>query len=296
MIISSTVGGTTDPTGEVHVEPGLSLEVTAESVAGYAFIGWLFDGEDAGTDNPITIPAQDNGSSHSLVAQFQVGLELPPLISGVMMIPRSQGFVSPSITEEAHVYNSPAATEAISEVAACAINPSVWTLVISMIPSSSAGSVAPNGVQTAGSGATITVIASVGQFWAIKTSSPWNADGAPQTGTFSANRATNTYVFPTQTLGTTHQLTVESQYGWELVVTGSTADGTTDFPSGGNSVVFTKRATVPPEVFDGWFLDNVYKTAIQRTPLSRKRLGLLTRLKRGSTRPNSNKSVMEKNE
>ena len=128
VIISSTVGGTTDPTGEVHVDPGLSLEVTAESVAGYAFIGWLFDGEDAGTDNPITIAAQDNGSSHSLVAQFQVGLELPPLISGVMMIPRSQGFVSPSITEEAHVYNSPAATEAISEVAACAINPTVWTL------------------------------------------------------------------------------------------------------------------------------------------------------------------------
>ena len=261
VIISSTAGGTTDPAGEQHVDPGESLQVTAEALPGYAFVSWLFDGEDVGTDNPITLAAQDDGSSHSLVAQFQVGLELPPVYSGVMMITQTQGFISPSITEEATCENAPKCTEAISETPACAINPTVWTLVISMIPGSSGGSVAPSGVQTAGSGSTISVTASVGQFWAIKTSNPWMADGAVQTGTWAANRSSNTYVFPAQALGTTHQLTVEFQYGWELVVTGSTADGTTDFPAGGNSVAFTKRATDTGggEIWDGWFLDTVYQ-------------------------------------
>jgi hypothetical protein len=195
---------------------------------------------------------------------------LPPSYSGVLGILVTQGVVSPQISEEGHVYNgadatetigeegtvsnTPTASEAISEEASLQLDPTVWTLTISKQPGS-AGTVDPSGTQTAGTGVSINVTATEAQYWAFKTTAGWLADGAAQNGTFNAARNQNSYTFPAQTLGTSHSLVAIFVSGWQLTVSGSTNDSTDQIPGGEASQTYTKRATVPPETWDGWYLD-----------------------------------------
>ncbi|MCW4018860.1 MAG: polysaccharide deacetylase family protein [Candidatus Bathyarchaeota archaeon] len=64
-----SVGGTTNPSGTIVVQSGNSLTVTANSTSGYSFSYWLFDGNNL-TANPLAIPAQPVGTSHTLTAYF----------------------------------------------------------------------------------------------------------------------------------------------------------------------------------------------------------------------------------
>ncbi|MCW4009185.1 MAG: polysaccharide deacetylase family protein [Candidatus Bathyarchaeota archaeon] len=67
--VDGSVGGTTTPLGVVNVTSG-ALTVTASPTANYAFSYWLFDGNNL-TANPITLPTQAAGTSHTLVAYFK---------------------------------------------------------------------------------------------------------------------------------------------------------------------------------------------------------------------------------
>ncbi len=65
---SPSAGGSTTPAGVVSVESG-PLTVTANPASGYTFTNWLFDDAPL-TSNPVTLPAQGGGTSHSLTANF----------------------------------------------------------------------------------------------------------------------------------------------------------------------------------------------------------------------------------
>ena len=64
--------GSTTPVGVQSVASGSSLTVTAQPMSGYYFGYWQFDGVNYPTwANPVTIPAQADGSVHDLIAVFQ---------------------------------------------------------------------------------------------------------------------------------------------------------------------------------------------------------------------------------
>jgi len=68
LIITVTEGGTTDPSpGTYTYETPTNVVVEAIPSAGYLFDHWEFDGEDIGSENPITVYV---GSSHALKAFF----------------------------------------------------------------------------------------------------------------------------------------------------------------------------------------------------------------------------------
>ena len=73
--------GTTTPSGISDVASGQTLEVTANPQGGCIFSFWQFDGVNYSTYNPVTIPAQADGSFHDLVAIFvgQIGVGSPIL-------------------------------------------------------------------------------------------------------------------------------------------------------------------------------------------------------------------------
>ncbi len=61
-------GGTTNPSGTIYGITG-SLTVEATQASGFVFNHWVFDGYTL-TDNPLLLPAQEDGTSHTLVAVF----------------------------------------------------------------------------------------------------------------------------------------------------------------------------------------------------------------------------------
>ena len=64
--------GSTTPVGVQVVTAGSSLTVTANPINNCVFGYWQFDGVNYPTwANPVTIPAQANGSVHDLIAIFQ---------------------------------------------------------------------------------------------------------------------------------------------------------------------------------------------------------------------------------
>jgi len=68
LIITMSGGGTTDPSpGTYTYETPTNVVVEAIPSAGYLFDYWEFDGEDIGSENPVTVYV---GSSHALKAFF----------------------------------------------------------------------------------------------------------------------------------------------------------------------------------------------------------------------------------
>jgi hypothetical protein len=68
LIITVSEGGTTDPSsGTYTYEIATNVVVEAVPSVGYLFDYWEFDGEDIGSENPITVYV---GSSHALKAFF----------------------------------------------------------------------------------------------------------------------------------------------------------------------------------------------------------------------------------
>jgi hypothetical protein len=66
--ISNCINGSTTPSGIQTVNQGSTLTVAAIADTGYTFKNWLLDGVDAGSANPITVPADAN---HTLEAIFE---------------------------------------------------------------------------------------------------------------------------------------------------------------------------------------------------------------------------------
>jgi hypothetical protein len=96
--LPSTAAGATNPSGTVNITSGQSLIVTASANTGYSFLEWLFDGITYGSSNPVTIPAQTECSSHTLVARFVSSSPPQPLILG----PMSRVEISPKETKVAY--------------------------------------------------------------------------------------------------------------------------------------------------------------------------------------------------
>jgi hypothetical protein len=72
--------GTTDPSGVTNVPSGQALVATAYNVNRASFFCWRYDGVDNySTENPVTIPAEADGSHHNLIAVFTppIGIGLP---------------------------------------------------------------------------------------------------------------------------------------------------------------------------------------------------------------------------
>ncbi len=78
VTISTTPDGTgsTSPYGLITVTG--TLIATATPNTGYQFHNWVFDSMNYGTSNPITIPQQAEGTSHTLTAVFTEKIEPPP--------------------------------------------------------------------------------------------------------------------------------------------------------------------------------------------------------------------------
>jgi hypothetical protein len=78
--VSNDQHGTTDPSGSTNVPSGQALVATATNINRATFFCWRYDGVDNySTDNPLTIPAQADGSHHNLIALFTppIGIGLP---------------------------------------------------------------------------------------------------------------------------------------------------------------------------------------------------------------------------
>ena len=70
ITISSSFGGSTNPSGTRMLDVGESLPVSADPDPNYVFTKWRFDGVDYSTERNIVIPSQSSGSSHTLHAVF----------------------------------------------------------------------------------------------------------------------------------------------------------------------------------------------------------------------------------
>jgi hypothetical protein len=83
LTITSSSGGTTDPQLGVHsYEEGTVVNVTANPKTSYVFDHWVLDGEDAGSDNLISV-AMDK--DHNLHAVFREASSPPPPVGGHAM-------------------------------------------------------------------------------------------------------------------------------------------------------------------------------------------------------------------
>ena len=69
LTVTAGAGATTSPSGYINVASGQSVNVSAAIFGNYWFSGWVLDGVGKGKANPITVPAQTDGSVHTLIAQ-----------------------------------------------------------------------------------------------------------------------------------------------------------------------------------------------------------------------------------
>jgi hypothetical protein len=75
--------GTTNPSGITFLSPGEDLIAEAFIVNATVFLWWRYDGVDEySTDNPVTIPAEADGTHHGLIAFFRptIGVSAPRVI------------------------------------------------------------------------------------------------------------------------------------------------------------------------------------------------------------------------
>ena len=73
LTVTSAPGGTPNPSGIINVGSAQSQVVSITILhpeLGYSFAGWMLDGKGQGPVNPITVPAQTDGSTHTLMAQI----------------------------------------------------------------------------------------------------------------------------------------------------------------------------------------------------------------------------------
>ena len=121
-------GGRTSPSGTRQISG--SVTVFATPNAQYSFDSWQFDEQAYGTTNPVTIPTQTEGSTHTLAAVFKYqptifsdGLETGNLNAWTNEIVQGGGTVAPSTSYAHHGSYSMKITvpsHSSSDVLACA--------------------------------------------------------------------------------------------------------------------------------------------------------------------------------
>ncbi len=93
--ITSSSGGTTDPPQGVHsYEEGTFVNVTANPKTSYVFDHWVLDGEDAGSDNLISVTMDKD---HNLHAVFREASSPPPPVGGHAMPIDISNLLAPKI-------------------------------------------------------------------------------------------------------------------------------------------------------------------------------------------------------
>jgi hypothetical protein len=93
LSISSGSGGTTSPsTGQYQYVAGTQVQVTAYENSGYEFDHWVLDGQNAGSQNPITVTMNSN---HNLQPVFY---EIPTYYLTISS--STGGYTSPSGVQE----------------------------------------------------------------------------------------------------------------------------------------------------------------------------------------------------
>jgi hypothetical protein len=70
VTIASSLGGSTSLVGTTNVSDDKSLSITATQSEGYVFSKWTLDGTDYSTNSTVTIPPQQSGTTHALLAVF----------------------------------------------------------------------------------------------------------------------------------------------------------------------------------------------------------------------------------
>ena len=83
LIISATIGGTTDPPPGSYIYPqGILVNVTAVPSPNYRFERWLLDGVDVGSQNPISILMDSNHTLQAVFTQITYQLSITATAGG----------------------------------------------------------------------------------------------------------------------------------------------------------------------------------------------------------------------
>jgi hypothetical protein len=142
----------------------------------------------------------------------------------------------------------------LTDVGAAAVNTTTWSLKIYLMSIDGAnplGTLSPGASATPAAGATQAINLTETQYWAFV---KWIGNEG------IGEQTTQAYTIAAKTAGKQVIVFCLVSYGWQLSVAGSTADETDQVAAGTSSKTYTKRATGGGgEIWDGWYLDNVYQ-------------------------------------
>jgi hypothetical protein len=143
---------------------------------------------------------------------------------------------------------------ALTDVGAAAVNTTTWSLkmfFMSIDGANPLGTLSPGASATPAAGATQAIDLTEVQYWAFV---QWIGNEGIGTQT------TKAYTISAKTAGKQVIVFCLVSYGWQLSVSGSLTDETDQVAAGTSSKTYTKRATGGGgEIWDGWYLDNVYQ-------------------------------------
>ncbi len=256
--VSSPQHGTTSPSGTSHQNTGESLEVLASKINVAIFKQWRFDGAIYSTDNPVTIPAQDDGSFHALIAEFTgaIGIGTPVIaqIMGIRDIHVLTPLLAPISTYVATPILSALVLSALATVVSAVASSVKWLLDVSYSPTFT---MSPVGWQVLAPGATCAVTATPNAQQAalgyVTHVSPFKLDGGASVGTTDSSGVAS-YTVPAQTNNTLHQLIVQSVFGWGCSGAGTTTDAYYAVSSG-SFKVYSRSSNPDGSHHSVWTLD-----------------------------------------
>jgi len=218
---SNDMEGTTNPSGVTLLSPGEDLIAEAFIVNFTVFLWWRYDGVDEySTDNPVTIPAEEDGTRHNLIAFFRpvVAIGAPRVLTTGLIHETS---IETPVELEIAIVTDVSIESPVNLTLATAIAISIRATACWMLNGhqniEDAGTCTPDGWNQIASGATQEAIAT-----------PDNAKGYinPKTNTFRLDAATVNptsidttdahYTIPAQANYSCH--TIRSQFilGWTL--------------------------------------------------------------------------------
>jgi hypothetical protein len=119
--VSNDQHGTTDPSGVTVVPKGQTLTVTATRINQATFLCWRYDSVDFySTDNPVTIPAEADGSKHTLIAIFQPPIAIGlPTVCTLAALPHTE-IASPELAPIATIAYTGIASPTLASIATIA--------------------------------------------------------------------------------------------------------------------------------------------------------------------------------
>jgi hypothetical protein len=141
----------------------------------------------------------------------------------------------------------------LTEVGVASVNAATWSLKLYLMSIDGAnplGTLSPGASATPAANASQAINLAETQYWAFV---QWIGNEGIGTQT------TQAYTIPAKTAGKQVIVLCMMSYGWQLTVSGSLTDETDQIPANTGSKTYTKRATGGGgEIWDGWYIDNVY--------------------------------------